>query len=497
MMSWCQRKHTKQLFRSHVLLITKLRRLNKCAVVAALTIILFNDALGADPARLRLPATGPYFPCDDRIIEDRWQIERFVVTLRPYSGNPVLRKDKEWEGIGPLAGGSVLQDPQDGIFKLWYQVFDEYAYNHKIRFSYSVCYAESRDGLEWEKPSLGLFSYQGKKENNMIKLGRNKTSGLDVEINPEPAAGKQRLVAIHNDSGGVFVSYSQDGKSFDCSFVNPAVRYHSDTHNNFLYDEVGQRWLMYVRPKAYAGAGLKDVGRRRVAVMESRDLQAWTVERTVLVPGEDDPDYFYGMTVFRRGDLFFGALQLYETVGFHIDCELVWSEDGYRWHRLPANCNRLLLKRGPEGSWDGGMVFVLDKPLVVGNEMRFYFGGSDTPHDRFGKNALGLATTKLDRLIGARAKSDTLGRLLTRPLPVSGDLWLNAQATGSIRVSVHTADDQPMSGWSAEDCTPFAGDELNAPVRWGGKRLRDLSGQTVRLRFHLRDAVLYSFDLHD
>jgi len=133
----------------------------------------------------------------------------------------------------------------------------------------------------------------------------------------------------------------------------------------------------------------------------------------------------------------------------------------------------------------------------VGDEMRFYYGGSDTPHDRFGNNALGLATTKLDRLIGARSKADTLGRILTRPLSVSGDLWMNAQAKGSIRVSVHTEDDQPMSGWSAEDCTPFVGDDLNALVRWGDKHLADLCGYTVRLRFHLRDAVLYSFELHD
>ena len=28
-----------------------------------------------------LPAKGPYFPCDERIIEDRWKVERFVVEV--------------------------------------------------------------------------------------------------------------------------------------------------------------------------------------------------------------------------------------------------------------------------------------------------------------------------------------------------------------------------------------------------------------------------------
>jgi len=90
----------------------------------------------------------------------------------------------------------------------------------------------------------------------------------------------------------------------------------SDTHNNFIYDEINDRWLMYVRPRAFAGNDLKHVGRRRVAVKESPDLVKWTHEQTVLVPEENDPDYFYAMTVFRRGDLFFGQLQMYETV-FH------------------------------------------------------------------------------------------------------------------------------------------------------------------------------------
>lgn len=34
-----------------------------------------------------------------------------------------------------------------------------------------TCYAESRDGLKWEKPKLGLFEFNGSKENNIILTG--------------------------------------------------------------------------------------------------------------------------------------------------------------------------------------------------------------------------------------------------------------------------------------------------------------------------------------
>lgn len=86
---------------------------------------------------------------------------------------------------------------------------------------------------------------------------------------------------------------------------------------------IEDRRLMFVRPQAYAGSDLKKVGRRCVAVKESRDLKTGTQKYTVLVTEEGDADHFYGMTVFHCGDLFWGGLQRYETVTHHVDCEWV------------------------------------------------------------------------------------------------------------------------------------------------------------------------------
>jgi hypothetical protein len=326
-------------------------------------------------------------------------------------------------------------------------------------------------------------------------LGRNKTQGIDVEFNPKSTSMEDRLIAIHNDSGGVFISTSDYGKIFRCSFAKAAVPYHSDTHNNFVYDEVRDRWLMYVRPKAYAASRIKGVGRRRVAVKESKDLKNWSDEYTVLVPDEGDPDYFYGMTVFRAGDVFFGALQLYETVRHHIDCELVWSPNGFNWNRLPKNADKLFLHRGEEGSWDGGMVFLGDKPVLVEDEMWFYYGASNTAHDTIGTPGIGLAITKINRLIGVRSIPDKKSRILTRPITVTGDLYINAKVLGNIKIQVTDARDNIMEGWRSEDCNPFAGDELKEKIQWGEKHLSDLNGQKVRLRFLLHNAELYSFEI--
>ena len=447
----------------------------------------------------KLPAKGPYFVIDDRIIEDRWMIERFVVPFQKYFHNPVIKKNLPWEGTGTLLGGTVLFDTQDNLFKMWYTVWNSHAYYNKLPFSYNILYAESKDGIKWEKPILDLFHLKGTigKKNNIIKLGWYKTQNIDVELNPAPQSSAEKFIAIHNDNGGIFVSYSADGKDFNCSFESPAVWYHSDTQNNFVFDEVRNRWFMFVRPRAYAGEGLKHVNRRRIAVKESDDLVNWTHERTVIVPEEGDVTDFYGMTVFRRGDMFFGLLRLYDAGKTNkVSVELVWSNDAYRWFRLPLGAEKSPINLGEKNEWDAGQVYMTDKPVIKDDEMLFYYGGNQTSHNVPGNPAIGLAKTKLDRLFGARSLPDMLGRILTRPFEVNGDLFINADADGEILVEVRSAiRDEPLEGWSFDDCTPFTGSKLNAPMNWGDKKLSDLNGKMIRLRFQLKDGTLFSFNM--
>ena len=54
----------------------------------------------------------------------------------------------------------------------------------------------------------------------------------------------------------------------------------------------------------------------------------------------------------------------------------------------------------------------------------------------------------------------------------------------------------PLHGYSAADCIPMESDAVRHVVRWrNAKGLASLAGKTVRLRFHLRNASLYSFSV--
>jgi len=53
---------------------------------------------------------------------------------------------------------------------------------------------------------------------------------------------------------------------------------------------------------------------------------------------------------------------------------------------------------------------------------------------------------------------------------------------------------EPIEGYTKDDCVPAIIDSIDERVQWrGGRDLTEMTGKTVRLRFHLWQAELYSF----
>lgn len=453
----------------------------------------FNAPADDTPNRIQA-AKGPYFLCDERVTEDRWLVERFITPLKKQGETPLIVKEFEWEGTGPYLNGSVLYDPAESVYRMWYSVWNSHNYYNKLPFSYNICYADSKDGIHWEKPALGVFQQESDPRNNCIRLGTDKTQAIDVCLNPRPEKYPGRFLAIHNQKGGVFVSSSQDGKTFSFLHQTPAIAYHSDTHNNFVYDEVRDRWLLFCRPRAYAGDH-----KRRVSLQTSSDLQTWTHERTILVPTETEKQEFYGMPVFRRGDLFWGIIQVYDRESGFMHGELAWSGDGEHWTQIPTHPT--FLERGPEGSWDHGMVIPADTPVVTGDEMRFYYSGAEqSHHETDNKHAISLATIDRDRLVGLRPTSGEPGYILTRPLLVSQgeDLTVNvvvAGQKGRLRAELRDDGNHLLEGFSLEDCDAVTASGFAQRITWQGKSLGGSPDSEIRIRFELTGSELFTFDV--
>ena len=71
-------------------------------------------------------------------------------------------------------------------------------------------------------------------------------------------------------------------------------------------------------------------------------------------------------------------------------------------------------------------------------------------------------------------------------------LSLNIASKGGTRVELQDAGGKPLPGFTLDDCTPIAGDQIEQAVSWKGGRLAALAGKPVRLRFVLKDADLFS-----
>ena len=90
------------------------------------------------------------------------------------------------------------------------------------------------------------------------------------------------------------------------------------------------------------------------------------------------------------------------------------------------------------------------------------------------------------------------GSLTSKPLVFERGarrLVINAKAPkGEVAVAILDADGGPLNGHSRDECQVFVGDAIRHTVQWqGGCDLSRLAGRTIRLRFHLREAKLYSF----
>lgn len=106
---------------------------------------------------------------DRRVFADTRRIARIdgAVTHRWHPARkdpaPVITGDKAWEAAGVFVYGSVVEEA--GRFRLWYQARDRLGGN-----GHAVGYAESRDGVSWEKPDLGLVEFAGDRNTNLVNM---------------------------------------------------------------------------------------------------------------------------------------------------------------------------------------------------------------------------------------------------------------------------------------------------------------------------------------
>lgn len=510
---------------------------------------------------------------DDHIVEEArdvvWQVHR----PRRHLANPIVKADQPWEQNGggvDLYGGTVFYDEEDEIFKLWYRVYGSPAKGsdgrwHEPPGSYMACYATSTDGINWEKPILGLRAFDGSTDNNLLLATEGGAEQLRrpnlIKDYSEPDAGQRyKMVYLNEIDGrwGLSKGFSADGIHWDTNVGERKVFEKSVAPNGLLFgwDEGNQEFVHFHRKGGEESRERVDVDgrfvRRKAAIVRSSspDFIAWGDPVEVLSRSETDPPYWspsHGMDLAGMqytDDLYIGTVDTCTT--FHVEdqsedlspeqwrvyssmfaeyrTEFVFSRDNKDWKRLWPGWE--FFPPAQWRAWDDKTIGV-DRPIVHNGQILWFYCGNNLPlgvnipdhplyeiqdtvvNGEYLGFSIGLATMRLDGFVSMDGY-EPAGTLVTKPLLFEGDrLLINARAPetafdtatnpyrpfGKLTVEILGEKGQPLSGYTADDCDAFTGDETSHVVTWNGSpSVGTLAGQPVQLRFNLRNTALYALE---
>ena len=135
--------------------------------------------------------------------------------------------------------------------------------------THTACYAESRDGIHWARPSLGLIEFEGSKENNIVWMGTGSASFMVVkDVNPA-APDQERYKAVGPDKGGLFAFTSPDGIHWKQMQEEPILTDGAfDSPNLTFWDTVEEHYVCVYRDFAN--------GVRTLRTSTSTDFRNWT-----------------------------------------------------------------------------------------------------------------------------------------------------------------------------------------------------------------------------
>ncbi len=470
---------------------------------------------------------------DLEAVAQRHNVVQTVVEAEKHTKNPVLPLGDvgEWDSLQakPWASRSVIYDEEEQLFKSWYTGID---IGHTV---HTTGYAISHNGIDWHKPQLGLFEYNGNKENNIcIESGYGPVIKDPLE---EDVSKRYKLIlkqgATHPDK--ITLAYSADGIEWrdgpimeepqwdgrrpdigglirDDQDPDPKRRYKYTWMSVHPANKPGPE---IVRTQSL-GCGPDVEHLRGITanpILHPNDGLEQELHFIMLSPyaGQYVVLYEYGWYM-PNGTGKFGS--------YNADIRLAASRDGAHYRRV--NPNEPVIRRGSHGEWDDGFLVISDKPIVKDDKIYLYYSGNSTEwtswpwQNKIDRDAdiqtgfirttrMGLATLRLDGFtVLETADRETPGSFETIPFNADAaiGLWINVADVLPRRswIEVEVVDGETgevMKGYERGACCPLHSDSVRAKVVWSQNR-RLPAKQSLRLRFHLMGAArLHSFGFEE
>ena len=361
---------------------------------------------------------------DDYEVESIHNLARKLHQPEKFHANAVVRPEYRWENQMIRMGGSVTWDPEDQLFKLIYRgtaaapistVGSAEALKlHPAGDAGAVrnfsCYATSSDGVNWEKPFLGLYDYEeltwnGKRigtENNILPSIKGVLRGPIYD--PAESDPRRRFKALSYRSGGLYTQVSADCIHWQELDLPPQPS--ADVSELYL-DETRNLFISTAKHRGPYG--------RSFFLSTSEDFHNWSEQELIfhadqtdqengfarlrkffddaayLTPVYNRPEEWrtdiYHFPVFRYEDLYLAMPvmhhwagkhpPLYENVDSRKSVELASSRDLRHWERVASRAPFLELSPvGDGGRYDTGQIAITNGVVRRNNQLWFYYGGS-------------------------------------------------------------------------------------------------------------------------
>ena len=426
---------------------------------------------------------------------------------------PVLQGERPWEGSRVYIYGSVHFDAVTRQLSMWYLGHPDadekgsmptVAGFHKGKGD-MVLYATSRDGLLWERPALGLHSFQGSTANNIVYDLHSPSVLVDAH-DPEAA---RRYKMLGSRQGAYYAAVSPDGLHWT-SYPSDKPILKSSDNISLTQDPKTSDYLAYHRQFSKGQ-------RRSISLSRSHDFQTWSKpERVFTTDAEDDAwarnpgerTEVNNLSVYPHAAGFLGLPTIFRvfvndrpsseltpgqspTDGI-IDVQLITSEDGRVWQRTQPRT--AMIPRGPRGAFDAGTVLGVASTWVnMGEETWVYYTALTTSHGApvpLKRSSIGRAEWRRHGFVSLDAGDQ--GRVETKPLRLGSGLVINADALGGeIRVALLEADGSPIAGLSPTDCEPLHENATRWAPHWRTGTAVPLD-RAVRVTLWMKQAQLYS-----
>jgi len=472
----------------------------------------------------------------------------------PVKRELVMRNDEPWEGSDCGYYSFFYDDEYNGgVYRMYYlgrrsTLSDD----PNVDKSVVVCYAESKDGITWYKPSLGLFDWHGSTDNNIVM---DKTIHDDLDNfmvfrddNPDcPADEKYKGIAAYDDAPNrifrLYSFFSPDGIHFRMGHMLTNKGYF-DTLNVIMWDKAAKKYRGFVRgvhsmgtdPMAADGgmenwdkvkgiilekdgkAGTRTPVIRDVLYIESEDFKTWT-DPIWLKYDDGEEIQMYTNCVsqyFRAPQIYIGFPTRYiertewtgnyeqikgverrlarmkglRRAGLSItDCAFMTSRDGVHFHRFPNAFMRPGAENGT--NWLYGDCYPARGFAVTKSA---YKGADDElsmfMHERTADESCEVYryTIRMDGF--ASLHTDKVETAVTKQFTYDGEnMYINFSTSARGYIYFTLIDED---GNRYPSCETFGNAVERKVVFDDADAVQKLSGKTVTMEIEMYDADIYS-----